>query len=134
MTRGETEKRDCGRFSIPGATVSFRKKKLLSKKKGYDVDYCPVLDISLGGVRFLSQSYIKENTELSLKIDMPDEDLPLRVEGRVVWGYTWGEKSFKYQFGVRFNPYGRGKGENHPDVLRRIQALESLYCNPEETG
>jgi len=49
------ERRLCQRFKIAGATVSYRRNKLFSSKAKVDEEFCPVLDLSRGGVRFLTQ-------------------------------------------------------------------------------
>lgn len=118
------EKRRCQRFELPGATVSYRRKRLFSSPEDADEEYCPVLDLSLGGLRFLSQKPLKSYQKIYLKVSVPDEEPPLKLEGQVIWGYPWPKPDYKYQIAVKFNPYGRRKGENSPETMARIKALE----------
>ena len=118
------EKRTCHRFGIPGSTVSFRKEKLFSKQENYEDDYCPLLDISRGGLRLLCQRSLKINIKLILKISIPDESTVLRLRGKVTWAVLNPGKSYKYQIGIQFNPYGERAKQNPPAILMKIIALE----------
>src|SRR5665647_2542054 len=61
------ERRLCQRFKIPGATVSYRKEKLFSSKTKIDEEFCPVLDLSRGGIRFLTQKPLKFKSKVTLQ-------------------------------------------------------------------
>ncbi len=124
------ERRLCHRFKIPGATVSYRKEAILSSAKGFDEEFCPVLDLSRGGVRFLSQKPLKFKSKIVLQISIPGERIPLLLQGRVRWSAFNPGKSYKYQSGVQFNPYGEEKGQNYPGGLVKIIALEQKFIEP----
>ena len=70
------ERRVCKRFKIPGATVSYRKHKLFSPKTGVDEEFCPVLDLSRGGLRFLTQKPLKFKSRITLHLSIPGERAP----------------------------------------------------------
>jgi hypothetical protein len=125
------EKRSCERFKIPGSTANYRKESLLFPKKSFTEEFCPVLDISRGGVRFLSQNLVKVNTKLTLQISIPGERIPLNLKGVARWSSYNTGKSYKYQVGVQFNPYGEKKGQNYPGSLVKIIALEQKFTNKE---
>jgi hypothetical protein len=125
------ERRLCQRFKIPGATVSYRKQKLFATKSKTDEEFCPVLDLSRGGVRFLTQKPLKFKSKISLQLSIPGERVPLDLTGRVRWSTFNAGKSYKYQAGVQFNPYGLEKNQNVPQVLTKIVALEQKYVEPE---
>jgi len=129
MSQEDLEKRECVRFRIPGATISFRKEKALGKKEEPSGEFCPILDISRGGVRFLSQELIKFNTKLELEIHVPGEKIPLILKGVVRWYCPNPTKSYKYQIGVQFNPYGEKKDQNYPGNLVKIIALEQKFLD-----
>jgi Tfp pilus assembly protein PilZ len=133
MTEKGIERRLCQRFKIPGATVSYRKDKLLAPKARIDEEFCPVLDLSRGGIRFLTQKPLKFKSRITLHVSVPGERAPLDLKGRVRWSTFNAGKSYKYQAGVQFNPYGLEKGQNVPQTLTRIVALEQKYVEP-ETG
>jgi Tfp pilus assembly protein PilZ len=125
------ERRLCQRFKIPGATVSYRKEKLFSSKKKIDEEFCPVLDLSRGGVRFLTQKPLKFKSKICLQLSIPGERIPLDLKGRVRWSTFNAGKSYKYQAGVQFNPYGLEKGQNVPQTLTKLVALEQKFVEPE---
>jgi len=120
------EKRTCIRFDIPGATVSFRNERRLFSSASYE-EYCPLLDISRGGLRFLSQKSLKINSKLTLKISIPDDKNPFDIRGRVGWSRTNPGMSYKYQVGFQFFPYGDKKKHNPPNALVNIIALEEKF-------
>jgi Tfp pilus assembly protein PilZ len=124
------ERRLCQRFKIPGATVSYRKEKLLSSKTKIDEEFCPVLDLSRGGVRFLTQKPLKFKSKVTLQLSIPGERIPLDLKGRVRWSTFNAGKSYKYQAGVQFSPYGLEKKQNVPQTLTKIVVLEQKFLEP----
>jgi len=121
------ERRTCLLFEIPGATVSHKTKKFFPSKDKYGEEFCPVLDISRGGLRFLSQVPSKIYKNLILKVSIPGERIPLVLKGQVRWVSPNAGKSYKYQIGVQFNPYGEKKRQNYPGTLVKIIALEQKF-------
>jgi hypothetical protein len=126
----DVERRICQRFAIPGATISYRKEGLFAPKKKTEEEFCPVLDISRGGVRFLTQKPLKFKSRIHVQLTVPGERVPLDFKGRVRWSTFNSGKSYKYQAGVQFNPYGLEKGQNGPQALTRIVALETKFVEP----
>jgi len=125
------ERRACARFEIPGATVSYKKIAIFKSKKEFDEEYLPVVNINRGGVLFLNQNRLSVNSKIDLKLSIPEESHPLALKGRVRWAALNVGMSYKYQVGVQFDPYGEGKGENSPDVLKKIITLEKKYLKSE---
>ena len=134
MEHKEMEKRLCVRFEIPGATISYRKKTLLSSKEDFEEEFCPVLDMSRGGLRFLCQNEIKIDSKIILNISIPGEKIPLSQKGFVRWSSFAVGKSYKYQIGVQFNPYGEKKDQNYPGNLVKIIALEQKFASQEKAA
>jgi hypothetical protein len=134
MEENEVERRSCIRFKIPGATVNYQKKGFLFSKPGFIEEFCPVLDISRGGVRFLTQNAIKPNTDVELKISVPGERIPFTMKGTVKWSSLSEGKSYRYQVGVQFNPYGEKKDQNLPGNLVKIIALEQKFSEKAKEG
>jgi len=127
------ERRACQRFKIPGATVSYAKGKLaLKKKEEYTEEFCPVVDLSRGGVQFLVQKPLKYKTKLTLKIAIPGERVPLTLKGEVRWSAPNPGKSYKYQVGIQFYPYGEKEDQNYPGNLVKIIALEQKFLEQAE--
>jgi Tfp pilus assembly protein PilZ len=125
------ERRLCQRFKINGATVSYRRDRLFASKAGVDEEFCPVLDLSRGGVRFLTQKPLKFKSKISLQLSIPGERAPLELKGRVRWSTFNAGQSYKYQAGVQLNPYGLEKGQNPPQALTKIVVLEQRFVEPE---
>jgi len=132
MAETGPERRTCIRFEIPGSTVSYKLSKLLSTHKSYGEEFCPLLDISRGGMRFVCQNQIKINSKMTMKISIPGERIPLVLKGDVRWAAPNPGQSYKYQVGVQFNPYGEKKGQNYPGNLVKIIALEQKFSPTDE--
>jgi hypothetical protein len=126
------ERRLCQRFKIPGATISYKKEKLLFAPKAFNEEFCPVLDISRGGVRFLTQKTLKNGMRIVLQISIPGERIPLNLKGHVRWSSFNAGKSYRFQAGVQFNAYGEKKDQNYPGSLVKIIALEQKFIEPGE--
>ena len=126
------ERRLCHRFKIPGSTVSYKRERFLVRAKTFNEEFCPVLDISRGGVRFLTQKMIKSKAAVALQISIPGERIPLNLKGRVRWVSFNPGKSYKYQVGVQFSAYGEKRDQNYPGSLVKIIALEQKFIEPGE--
>jgi hypothetical protein len=129
MPEENLEKRTCIRFRIPGATIKYRREKKFLRKHAYIAEFCPVLDISRGGIRFLAQEMLKVESQVELKISIPGETSPLILKGLVRWYSPNPGKSYKYQIGVQFLPYGEAKNHNYPGALTKIIALEQKFLD-----
>jgi PilZ domain len=124
MTDEKLNKRACGRFRVPGATVRTMRKKTLFRKAAYGPESSPLLDLSRGGVRFLTSAKLPLDAPVTIEMTIPGEDTPLVVLGHVRWFAPHPDPIFKYQFGVQIDPYGDKEGYNPPEILDRIIALE----------
>jgi hypothetical protein len=129
MADENLEKRTCIRFRIPGATVKYKAEKKFLRKHDYIAEFCPVLDISRGGIRFLAQELLKFESRVEMKISIPGETSPLIVKGIVRWYSPNPGKSYKYQIGIQFLPYGESGNHNYPGVLTKIIALEQKFLD-----
>ena len=120
MKYKDTEKRECIRFEIPGATISYKFKEHIE-------EFSPVTDISRGGIKFQGKKSLDINAEVTLKISIPGERVPLILHGKVQW-ISYIEKKDQYEVGVQFNPYGEKEGQNYPGNLVKIIALEQKFA------
>jgi hypothetical protein len=93
-----------------------------------------VLDLSRGGVRFLTQKPLKFKCKVSLQLSIPGERIPLDLKGRVRWSTFNAGKSYKYQAGVQFNPYGLERGQIPPQALTKLVGLEQKFVESEPPG
>lgn len=124
MPEGKLEKRACGRFRIPGATVRTKMKRTLFRKEAYAPDVSPLVDMSRGGIRFLTTIKLALDSPVTVKVSIPGEEEPLVLFGYVRWFAPNPDQTYKYQFGVQLVPYGDREGFNPPETLERIIALE----------
>jgi hypothetical protein len=129
MSDENLEKRACVRFRIPGATIKYKREKRFLRSSDYVAEFCPVLDLSRGGVRFLAQEMIKFDSLIELKVSIPGETSPLVLRGIVRWYSPNPGQSYKYQMGVQFLPYGGSKDHNYPGALTKIIALEQKFLD-----
>lgn len=134
MSEKGIERRLCQRFKIPGATISYGKVRILVSRDRIDEEFCPVLDLSRGGVRFLTQKPLKFKSRVCLHLSVPGERVSLDLMGRVRWSTFNAGKSYKYQAGVQFNPYGLERDQNLPQALTKIVALEQKFVEPDLPG
>jgi len=118
------EKRACNRFRIPGATVRTKRPKSLFRKATFSSDSSPLLDLSRGGIRFLTSTKLPLDAAVTIEITIPGEDLPLIFLGHVRWFAPHPDPILRYQFGIQIDPYGDREGYNPPEILDRIIGLE----------
>jgi len=128
------ERRVCRRFAVPGATVNYSLKKTPSsdKKKddSWDEEFCPVEDLSCGGIKYAGKKPLRINSDITVKILIPGERAPLTVYGQVRWLST--EEDIEVcKMGVQFNPYGEGEGKNYPGLMVKLLELEHKFATPE---
>ena len=126
-----TEKRTCIRFQVPGATLAFKKKGFFSASFDYEDDGLPILDLSRGGLRFLSNQDLRIKSQVHLKIAIPEKEELLYLDGKVRWTRPNAGFSYKFQIGVQFNPYGLGENQNSPAALNMLESLEEMYESEE---
>ena len=132
MTPQNRERRDHPRFSVPFLSLRYKKEGLFSSKNDYTMDQFPIVDLSIGGLRFLSLNPIRTHTFLKMKIYLPDEDKPLTMIGHVRWISSSPTISYRFQLGISFCPPGEKKRSNNLKCFKKIKALEQLYLNKEE--
>ena len=132
MPQFEIEKRKCIRFELPGSTLSYKLNKDSFLQDVYTEEFCPVSNISRGGIHFLSKITPKLGSDIKLKIAIPGELVPMSIKGKVRWVGRFGGANYSIQIGVQFNPYGDENPEqNYPGVLVKIIALEQKFASPE---
>lgn len=126
-----TEKRACPRFSIPGAMVSYGKIKMFGRRSDWLERSCLVVDLSRGGIRFLTRRSPSLESKLFVELSWPDEKDTLSLLGTVRWMAEHAGDQFRYYVGVQFSPYGEGKKFNPVDILDRIIGLENRFSSKE---
>ncbi len=120
MENKEAEKRTCIRFAIPGAAVSY-------EFKNHVEEFSPLVDISRGGAKFLGKNPLDINADITLKISVPGERIPLTLHGKIRRIFIIEGKD-QYEVGVQFNPYGEKERQNYPGNLVKIISLEQKFA------
>ena len=132
MCAAKVEKRSSQRFEIPGAKVYFRidRTSFLRSliKKQYHEEICHLVNFSRGGINFLTDTYMKKDEKVFLKIFLPHEKFPINLKGRVIWQVFDVEKSFKYQVGIEFLEFNGKTTSDIKKKLEKIRALENKFC------
>jgi hypothetical protein len=119
-----TEKRDCRRFGVPGATLRFKKEISFFAKGHFSAATFPLFDISQKGLRFFADHRLENELPLIIEIAFGDETTRLVINGRVRWTQSTAKGDYPYIIGVVFHPFGHEKGQNPPERLQRLIALE----------
>ena len=114
MNKEGAEKRSSARYPVKGATLHYKKGKT-----------CLVVNISRGGICFLSQEPLKVNSSITMNITFPEESPALILKGQVCWCLPGLGHSDEYQVGIRFLPFENKRGSNPPRLLERIIKLET---------
>jgi hypothetical protein len=128
------EKRTCVRFKVPGATVSYRTEKVFHPSSDiYEEEFCPVRNLSRGGILFICRKKLKPETKIQLKLSLPGERLPLKLKGIVLRITASPGKNDEYKVGTQFSPYGEKKGQNYLGNLVKIISLEQKFSSEDDT-
>ncbi len=118
------ERRKYKRIKIPGTKVNYIQIIIFFSKKRYCEEFCPVEDISRGGIRFLCRRLFSAfKKKISMQIYIPGEKSYLNLTGRVKWKSLNPSENYQYKIGVQFIPFGEKKEYNNPDTLKRINEL-----------
>ncbi len=120
-------KRSCIRFHVPGATLCWKKKPGLLGRGKYGEDRFPVLDISRGGAKFVCNTRMDVGRKIVVRLELPGAREPLEMLAVVRWAGRNTGMSYRFQVGIAFNPYGKGKNENPPQILERLKQLEAEH-------
>jgi Tfp pilus assembly protein PilZ len=134
-----TERRACPRFSIPGSMVSYGKIRLFGRRSDWLERSCLVIDLSRGGIRFLTRRSPSLGSKLFIELSWPDAKDTLSLLGAVRWMAEYSGDQFRYYVGVQFSPYGEGSKFNPVETLDRITDLERQFPTaqpqpPADTG
>jgi hypothetical protein len=116
------EKRTCHRFEIPGAQVSFRKKKLF----GFTEYSTPrlLINISKGGASFDCGEILKPSQRLIVRLHLPNEK-SLELFADVRWQRE--TAGFTNAVGIIFAPFGQRFNYNPPASLDVLRKLDQKY-------
>jgi hypothetical protein len=111
------------RIILPGATVSILLRGRTIHDSGVP-NSCPLIDISKGGLAFLSDRPLKLGRRVSLILRCTEITNTLCLEGRVVHTVASDIAGYPYRVGVRFMPFEAKRGCNSPEILEVLTQLE----------
>ncbi len=113
------ERRQAPRFAIEDCTIQHKRAGLFSFLRSYSAGRQPLVNISLGGLQFLTNDTLKVDDVLHINAHIPGVDDPLRLKGTVVW-VGRGDEEYISRVGVLFNKASE-------EVWRRLKVLERSY-------
>lgn len=118
----EDERRRDRRFAIGDCSLRHKKAGLLSRIRVYSQEQAPLVNVSVGGLQFLTNARLLVDQKVHLLVSIPGEDEPLALRGKIVWEAR-GTDTHSSRMGVAFN---RGSQE----TWRTLRVLERA-CSPE---
>ncbi|MFC2156722.1 PilZ domain-containing protein [Acidobacteriota bacterium] len=125
------ERRLCFRFEIPGATLHYWNAGFDPYGKNDGEKNLPVLDMSRGGIRFLSQEEISLQSLVQVEVDFPEENQSLSLKGQVIWSVLDPADEYKYQNGIVFDREWMDQDKDAQTSLKFMENLEQKYCSLE---
>jgi hypothetical protein len=132
MTQDSPEQRRHKRYGVRGCTVQYKTKNLFGLFHKVSEKYM-VLDISLGGINFISKEEFKHLAQISLNITAPFLKDPLTAQGRVVRVKASPELHI-YSIGIEFvnlsrDDHARLKHLVDNSVMDKIKVSDSVHLN-----
>jgi len=129
--KSETDRRKQSRVEIPDALTYIKVENRFTSINYYGGPG-KLIDLSVGGIGFETRKKLKIDDQLSVKIEIPDEE-PLQLKGTVVWT-TPGTWKLRKRVGVRFGLFGREKKFNSPLALETLEKLRERFERSEPAG
>jgi hypothetical protein len=119
------EDRECARFVVLGATISRKKSDFRHLRNDFaSEERLPVVDISKLGISFLTDNLLTSSS-VSLLLQYSDHENLICLKGRVAYSLPCGMgHSYRYQVGVRFDPFSTKKDDNPVKALRILEKLK----------
>jgi len=111
--------------------LNYGKLKAFGRRTGLLEESCTVMDLSRGGIRFLTKESPSLGAKLFLDLSLPGNNDPVTFTGTVRWMAEYPGEKFHYSVAVQFHPYGNGKKLNPAENLDRIIDLENNYSAAE---
>jgi len=119
------ERRIFTRVQIPGATIQYKKTGAVTFFNGLSSPK-DMYDLSLCGISFNPDEYLKYGEKLLVKINFPDGKC-LYLKGQIQWNNEV-NSSLSDSVGIRFKPFGHSREYNPLSTLNYLRKLTDL-CN-----
>lgn len=120
------EKRECRRFVVPESEVRFKRRGLAGLFKKAFSQASQVMNLSKGGLAFVSEQKIGKGTKILIRL-MTEDEMPLELYATVRWQGMW-EGSTLRVIGVEFMPFGSDRDQNSRGCLEALKRLEEIYA------
>lgn len=112
------------RFSIPGATISWKP----MDQDSFPDETLPLSDINRFGLSLLTNTPPEINSYISLRINLPKQPEKLDLLGKVMYTLLRGPGlTYEYRVGVALKPFSENEGDNPPELQQRIEELAQMY-------
>ncbi len=121
------ERRRYIRFKVPGAKVTYFQKFFFFSSIVYSEEFCPVVDLSRGGIQFLSRRFLKSIKKILMQIYIPEEESYLNLTGRIKWSFFNPFGDYNYQVGIQFEPFVGRRRYNQFQALDKLASLEKKF-------
>ena len=132
MDAAQIFRRTTRRFEIPGAVLTYDVGNNSLPAASSEKTICHLIDISRGGLRFLSRQKLETTSPIQVKVTIPGGHIPLIFKGHVRWSSPQTGDHANYQTGVEFNSYGEDQDQNFPGTLIKVVALEQRYRSADD--
>ncbi len=119
------ERRASVRLEIPGASLRYRLRGLFGPKSGED--FCPVENISRGGLKMLCRRPLRPGQKLAIDVVFEEDDARFDWKGQVVWIFPVQNRDFAFAAGISFAPYQDSGDEQAAAVRAVLEKLEKKY-------
>ena len=123
------ERRTCARFSVFGATVTYTGEAGLLGRKITEDERRPVINMSRGGLLFLSDQNLKSGVKLTVCLRDAEEEIICELQCKVVWTSPSFGESYPFKIAVQFAPYGSAASSNPQECLQKIKELEATHLH-----
>ncbi len=118
------DRRESPRFELEGMTLEYERPKVFTGTDPLAENDCPVLDLSRGGLRFLTNKRLSAGMQLNLRISVPDDPEVAALRGQVLWAFL-NRGPYRHRIGVQFAPFGDEAGCNTAVTLAILERWES---------
>jgi len=135
VQKAQIERRKAPRFEVDGGQVGYwlvqeaSSPLLFWKRDQSPKKFGPIVNLSLGGVRFLSQTLPAADSEITMQVLVPGLQKRVLVKGKVAGMVVNPGKDYRYQIRVKFNEYRDppGKKYNPLKYLSRLASIERRF-------
>jgi hypothetical protein len=126
----KSNRRTYDRFSIPGATITWKAKD----QDSFPEETMPLSDISRFGLSLLTNKPPDMSSMISLRIFLPKHPERLDLTGKVIYVIPRGPGlTYEYRVGIELKPFSGNEGGNTPEQGQKIEELEQKYGKRFET-